>query len=291
MYHTQFKSEASQALRKWGEVADLYSIADEHERLTIAGLIENQSTLCQITENDPRYRFTHHMFNNPECVVKRMYSSENFIGFDIVSVQMMLGPCMNVISTAFGDLRTEPSTAKSRKLKACPWTEGREDSLNFTVDEITMEYNREIICDIKNNCGVVAETKLEKLHLRIEDVADRIETKTQRPNWIICGTDILEFLTGEKLSGDSCMKIFKSEWYNYKLFVDPLFVKNTLVLGYKGKSSYGSPYIYCPYLPYTPTPVIFDPDSFCARLGIIARYAKKLFMGGKDFYGKITITP
>jgi hypothetical protein len=75
----------------------------------------------------------------------------------------------------------------------------------------------------------------------------------------------------------------------YRLYKDPLFPTNQILMGYKGDSYMDSGYFYCPYVPLTQTPVVLDPESFCPRKGILTRYGKKLLREGAKFYARLSI--
>src|SRR5262252_8518921 len=75
----------------------------------------------------------------------------------------------------------------------------------------------------------------------------------------------------------------------WRLYKDPLFPTNQILMGYKGDSYMDSGYFYCPYVPLTQTPVVLDPESFCPRKGILTRYGKKLLREGSKFYARMSI--
>jgi len=75
----------------------------------------------------------------------------------------------------------------------------------------------------------------------------------------------------------------------WRLYKDPLFQSNQILMGYKGDSYLDSGYFYCPYVPLTQTPVVLDPESFCPRKGILTRYGKKLLREGAKFYARMSI--
>jgi hypothetical protein len=58
-------------------------------------------------------------------------------------------------------------------------------------------------------------------------------------------------------------------------------------LGYKGNNFLETGAVYAPYVPLILTPLVYDPDNFTPRRGVMTRYAKKLVR--PEFYGKIYI--
>jgi hypothetical protein len=59
------------------------------------------------------------------------------------------------------------------------------------------------------------------------------------------------------------------------------------LLGYKGGQFLETGAVYAPYVPLIMTPLIYDPDTFTPRKGIMTRYAKKMIR--PDYYGKILV--
>jgi len=73
----------------------------------------------------------------------------------------------------------------------------------------------------------------------------------------------------------------------YKVYKNPYFKDNTILLGYKGGQFLETGAVYAPYVPLIMTPLIYDPDTFTPRKGIMTRYAKKMIR--PDYYGKIFV--
>jgi hypothetical protein len=73
----------------------------------------------------------------------------------------------------------------------------------------------------------------------------------------------------------------------YKVYVNPYFSDNTILMGYKGAQFLESGAVYAPYVPLLMTPLVYDPDTFTPRKGIMTRYAKKMVR--PEFYGKVYV--
>jgi hypothetical protein len=58
-------------------------------------------------------------------------------------------------------------------------------------------------------------------------------------------------------------------------------------MGYKGAQFLESGAVYAPYVPLLMTPLVYDPDTFTPRKGIMTRYAKKMVR--PEFYGKVFV--
>lgn len=75
----------------------------------------------------------------------------------------------------------------------------------------------------------------------------------------------------------------------YDLIVDPLFPEDEIIIGYNGGSPMDAGYVYCPYIPLMPLPMVTDPGSFQPRKGIMTRYAKAAIQPASRFYRVIRV--
>ena len=73
----------------------------------------------------------------------------------------------------------------------------------------------------------------------------------------------------------------------YKVYVNPYFSNNVILMGYKGAQFLESGAVYAPYVPLLMTPLVYDPNTFTPRKGIMTRYAKKMVR--PEFYGKVYV--
>ena len=73
----------------------------------------------------------------------------------------------------------------------------------------------------------------------------------------------------------------------YKVYVNPYFSNNVILMGYKGAQFLESGAVYAPYVPLLMTPLVYDPNTFVPRKGIMTRYAKKMVR--PEFYGKVYV--
>jgi hypothetical protein len=74
----------------------------------------------------------------------------------------------------------------------------------------------------------------------------------------------------------------------FKVYVNPYFSDNVILTGYKGAQFLESGAVYAPYVPLLMTPLVYDPETFVPRKGIMTRYAKKMVR--PEFYGKIFVS-
>jgi hypothetical protein len=75
----------------------------------------------------------------------------------------------------------------------------------------------------------------------------------------------------------------------YDLIVDPLFPEDEIIIGYNGGSPMDAGFVYCPYIPLMPLPMVTDPGSFQPRKGIMTRYAKAAIAPASRFYRVIRL--
>lgn len=75
----------------------------------------------------------------------------------------------------------------------------------------------------------------------------------------------------------------------YELIVDPLFPEDEIIIGYNGGSPMDSGFVYCPYIPLMPLPMVTDPGTFQPRKGIMTRYAKTAIQPANRFYRVIRL--
>jgi hypothetical protein len=73
----------------------------------------------------------------------------------------------------------------------------------------------------------------------------------------------------------------------YKVYKNPYMTENTILMGFRGNQFLESGAVYAPYVPLIMTPLVYDPETFTPRKGIMTRYAKKMVR--PEFYGKVFV--
>jgi len=63
--------------------------------------------------------------------------------------------------------------------------------------------------------------------------------------------------------------------------------ENTLLMGFRGSNFLETGAVYAPYIPLIMTPLVYDPNNFTPRRGVMTRYAKKVVR--PEFFGKVYI--
>lgn len=89
--------------------------------------------------------------------------------------------------------------------------------------------------------------------------------------------DKMEFAAGITKIGS-----FQSRFTIYK---NPYMTENVMLMGFRGSQFLETGAVYAPYIPLLMTPLVYDPNNFTPRRGVMTRYAKKIVR--PEFFGKI----
>ena len=140
----------------------------------------------------------------------------------------------------------------------------------------------------------------QTLGTKIQKVSNKIHQKTLRggANFLVCSPSvatILESIPGYAANTDGDKMDFafgvqKVGQLNgrYKVYKNPYLTENTILLGYRGSQFLETGAVYAPYVPLIMTPLVYDPNTFTPRKGIMTRYAKKMIR--PEFYGRIFVS-
>ena len=74
----------------------------------------------------------------------------------------------------------------------------------------------------------------------------------------------------------------------YKVYKNPYMTENVILMGYKGNQFLECGAVFAPYVPLIMTPLLYDPNTFTPRKGLMTRYAKKMIR--PDYYGKVYVS-
>ena len=74
----------------------------------------------------------------------------------------------------------------------------------------------------------------------------------------------------------------------YKVYKNPYLTENLILMGYRGSQFLETGAVFAPYIPLIMTPLVYDPETFTPRKGLLTRYAKKMLR--PEFYGKIYVS-
>jgi hypothetical protein len=73
----------------------------------------------------------------------------------------------------------------------------------------------------------------------------------------------------------------------YTIYKNPYMTENVMLMGFRGNNFLETGAVYAPYIPLIMTPLVYDPNNFTPRRGVMTRYAKKVVRA--EFFGKIYI--
>ena len=142
----------------------------------------------------------------------------------------------------------------------------------------------------------------QTLGTKIQKLSNIIHQKTLRggANFLVCSpavATILESIPGFASNSDGdaakmnyAFGVQKAGTMNsrYNVYKNPYMSENTVLLGYRGNQFLEAGAVFAPYIPLIMTPLVYDPDTFTPRKGLLTRYAKKVVR--PEFYGKIYIS-
>jgi hypothetical protein len=92
---------------------------------------------------------------------------------------------------------------------------------------------------------------------------------------------------GEKMEFNFGIQKIGSLNSRYKVYKNPYMTENVILMGYKGNQFLECGAVFAPYVPLIMTPLLYDPNTFTPRKGLMTRYAKKMMR--PDYYGKVYV--
>tara|TARA_B100001059_G_scaffold235614_1_gene281886 strand:- start:2842 stop:4578 length:1737 start_codon:yes stop_codon:yes gene_type:complete len=142
-------------------------------------------------------------------------------------------------------------------------------------------------------------TWFQTLGTKIQKVSNKIHQLTLRggANFLVCSptvATILESIPGYAADTDGdkmqfAMGVQKVGSINsrFQVYKNPYMTENSILMGYRGSQFLETGAVYSPYIPLIMTPLVYDPDNFTPRKGVMTRYAKKIVR--PEFYGKVLV--
>ena len=140
----------------------------------------------------------------------------------------------------------------------------------------------------------------QTLGTKIQKVSNKIHQKTLRggANFVVCSptvATVLESIPGYAANTDGTAEEFNmgvqrvgSLANRFKIYKNPYMTENIMLMGYRGSQFLETGAVYAPYVPLMMTPLVYDPETFTPRKGLMTRYAKKMIR--PEFYGKLFIS-
>jgi hypothetical protein len=139
----------------------------------------------------------------------------------------------------------------------------------------------------------------QTLGIKLNKVSNKIHQLTLRggANFVVASPDvctILESIPGFTVNADKDASQFAagvtavgSMSNRYTVYKNPYMTSNEILMGYRGNNFLETGAVYAPYVPLIMTPLVYDPQNFTPRRGVMTRYAKKMVR--PEYYGKIYI--
>lgn len=141
----------------------------------------------------------------------------------------------------------------------------------------------------------------QTLGIKLQKISNKIHQKTLRggANFMVVSpavSTILESIPGfaadtdgDALNAKYAFGVQKIGSLNsrYKVFKNPYMTENVILLGFRGNQFLETGAVYAPYIPLIMTPLVYDPNTFTPRKGIMTRYAKKMIR--PEFYGRVLV--
>ena len=159
--------------------------------------------------------------------------------------------------------------------------------------------------DFTSNTAGVFYTQMtwfQTLGIKLQKVSNIIHQRTLRggANFLVVSptvATILETIPGFAADTDGAADTMKYAFgvqkigalnSRYKVYKNPYMTENVILLGLRGNQFLECGAVYSPYVPLIMTPLVYDPNTFTPRKGIMTRYA--MTMVRPEFYGLVVVS-
>ena len=181
-------------------------------------------------------------------------------------------------------------------INAAPITENWSARVGNQINTTGTAYN-------SNTAGVyyTQMSWFQTIGIKLQKVSNIIHQRTMRggANFMVVSpaiATILESIPGFAADSDGAADTMKYAFgvqkigalnSRYKVYKNPYMIENVILMGYKGGQFLECGAVYSPYVPLIMTPLIYDPNTFTPRKGIMTRYA--MTMVRPEFYGTVHV--
>jgi len=142
----------------------------------------------------------------------------------------------------------------------------------------------------------------QTLGTKMQKVSNKIHQLTLRggANFLVCSPTVATVLesipgfssnsNGDVTNMEYAFGVQKTGTINnrYTVYKNPYMTENVILMGFRGKQFLETGAVFAPYIPLIMTPLVYDPNTFTPRKGLMTRYAKKMLR--PEFYGKIYVS-
>jgi hypothetical protein len=183
-------------------------------------------------------------------------SGAGYTNAESTSVDQLAIPSIDI------KMKSEAIVAKTRKLKA-QWTP-------------------EFAQDLNAYQSLDAEAELTSIMSEYIALEIDLENKGKIPGFASSSD-------GDVTKASYAFGIQKAGQMNnrYTVYKNPYMTENVILMGYRGAQFLETGAVFAPYVPLIMTPLVYDPETFTPRKGLLTRYAKKMIR--PEFFGRIFI--
>jgi hypothetical protein len=155
-----------------------------------------------------------------------------------------------------------------------------------------------------NTAGVFYNqmTWFQTIGIKLQKISNIIHQRTLRggANFMVVSpavATILESIPGFAADTDGAADTMKYAFgvqkigqlnSRYKVYKNPYMTENVILMGFRGTQFLECGAVYSPYVPLIMTPLVYDPNTFTPRKGIMTRYAMTMLR--PEFYGLVVVS-
>ena len=142
----------------------------------------------------------------------------------------------------------------------------------------------------------------QTLGTKLQKVSNKIHQKTLRggANFMVISPTVATIIEsipgfastadGDPNKGKFAFGIQKMGQLNsrFEVYKNPYMTENVILMGYRGSQFLETGAVFSPYIPLIMTPLVYDPETFTPRKGLLTRYAKEMIR--PEYYGRVFVS-